>query len=551
MNKDTERKIKFGMAAGAIGVGVVTVGGLAINKNNIDQEALNVMNAAKASETHSITLTATTDIGGTVTAEFDKAQTVVAETSTAMGEIIQTINARTTNIAGTEAAFGTIFAGQTETASAPTVTLVPPSETPTLEPTLIPTPSEAPTVVVQVPTPTMPPTETPTSVPTETATPTKNPVDNGEPWTGELPYNQFRANGQNGEQLFETEKQLLVNEFGYKTQLGRVDSALTSITNPFSLRGSITDPLNEAGLGHTDSSIKGYEYLTPDDFDKKINDLLTDVANNHGQHLTTFGIVAPSHDRDASVTMAAILKIASQNRAYRNATPRTMMNDPYTKRLIEAEKNKIYSGIQKEFTGTSEEEADRRSNSNSGDMSAKLPKDLQDPNGYVSCDVYRPEAIAIGRNDQMQSLRQVNHWEDNLNTFQTSDHADNVWILGSWSNDTNQSAVRAFTDRGYIDPEGQDGNYNNSAALEQELPCGVGKAVNSTPTPVLNQPVITPDQPGKTPESTVTYSPGQTPVATATGIGGTPIVETPVNTPKPTEQVAPTIPVGASATPSF
>ncbi len=70
-----------------------------------------------------------------------------------------------------------------------------------------------------------------------------------------------------------------------------------------------------------------------------------------------------------------------------------------------------------------------------------------------------------------------------------------------------------------------------------------------------NTPQFNPSSTPVRPESTVTRAPTQPPQATRTpgGSGATPIVNTPVNTPKPTEQIQPTFPPPSepSSTPGF
>jgi hypothetical protein len=445
------------------------------------------------------------------------------------------------NKRNTLAAIPTITPTITLTPS-PSETLVPATIIPEPTPSLTPSPSITPSVepATIAPTPSLIPSKEPaTAVPTE-----NNTFFNTQSYPGEFSFNNLLDTTEDNDQLMNKVKDHLKANFG---ATDRSNSTTTSLFNSFD-KPFNPDPLKEGGLGQTTNDINRYRNVL-DVFNSYI--AIDAIAHTNDNGLITVGVYGNANDRDA---MAAYLATAlAYNKNPRNFngvnTAGFAMEESRTARVIAPWQTKILGKIQKQFIpGLSQEETDRRNPQNTIDFdgSAQLNPSLQKPDQWISCDVYRvmDEAEKQTRENQMQNKRLVTHKAEDIYRFYEGNSEAEMVLMVLSIKQTGEWKVGAFTFRGY---DGYKNNTKpvvegqiNSAVGEQMLPCGVSQPAVATPfraaaegTPEATV-VVTPTRPAPT----TTYSPGQTRVPTATGVGPTPNAPTPPNT--PSQNIAPT-----------
>lgn len=430
--------------------------------------------------------------------------------------------------------------------------------------------------------------EAPTATPTQPTANTEVPatavpeepknmfMDGNIVYPGEFLFNNLRAHYE-GDDLMNVIKTTFMDTLAYSTnnpdytldEAKLADSTLSSLVNPLGKPWN-TNPLKEGGLSQTHSDIRAYRNI----LDIMNSPVAVDaIAHINENGVITAGVYGPANDTDVMVAyLATAHAYVKKPKAFKDVvTARGALSNRQTANVIAPYQNQMFGKIQKQFFGLSKEEGNRRNNNDKNDMSNELNPSLKKPDQWLSCDVYRvmTDAEKQTRDEQMQKLRLVTHKSQDLYTFtKANSEAETVLLVWAYDTTTNQWDIKRFTFRGYNGYIGTNDpvvpGQIDSAVGEQTLPCGVGAPAVPTPGqagPQVHEgtphetPVVTP---GDTPEvtrtvpATVTLSPGQTPVATATGIGPTPIAPTPVPTAKPTEQVPPTVPPAApSSTPSF
>ena len=354
------------------------------------------------------------------------------------------------NPKGTATESGQVIAAESTATS--TVTALP-SDTPS------PTASLPPASETVAPS-TMPDTPAPTATSSEI-------IDQRE-WKGENGYNE---NGT-GYPAWLTIQQLL-SDYPYKDQLTRKNSLLTSLTRPF--EDSDADvgktPDNEPGMGHDKGDIEAYKNLY-EDVMKNVGSITVDqILRVNDEGLLTAGVYGYTHDRDPEFLYLVTGWAVHQNPELfkkRDGSFMTLAEAWTSNKTFSTLRNLQLNAVretQKQFTGLSQEEKDRRDGNKiyQLDASREIPSRLRFDDGHISCVIWMQNGV--------QKSRPVLYQSGQNNTFETanSDTARSLVVM-TINPETGVFDIDERDIRGYSGSAGVSGD-ENSITGDNKLPC--------------------------------------------------------------------------------